>query len=1178
MKIKQLEFENINSLSGHWKIDFTDTIFDNFGQLFIISGPTGAGKTTILDAICLALYGKTPRQETVNKGKNEVMTWGKTSCYAKVTFEVNGRTYVSGWEQSYTRNKKLGDYKRSLFCIEDNGTERNLSGTKRDSYNEIVKIIGLDFAQFTQAVLLPQGDFARFLSSEVKERTEILEKLSGGEKYRMIAGKTHEHFKEEENKLKNLQNELGNIEQMCLKDEDVVRIKEELCDKKHYLEKLKCEQNKIAEQKQWRKNLEKLSNDYNNAKMEYEEAENESSRFESQRKLLGAARLVVKLLPQFLMLKKNRKDKTAREQENENNAQQLEILKKNTAVAESRKSKADNFFYIIETKKNEAQPLWEEVLKLDEQVINSKQRYEEAVVSEQNLRRQQQNVQNQIQNVQQKLIDLRNEEAEENNYANQFADDEKLVENFEAWQERAKYFAERRCEIERLRKNINRYETDLSLINDEKNAAQKTIDELLEYQKRNAVDGGLAPVLSEIRIEAENVRRKCEQFADLQSRLAIVQRNVQQKQIDLDEAERYYNDTNKKLDGLYVDELGKISAFLRSYLKDGDSCPVCGGKYSKNEHNELNLKTGVHMLVQHIESVQKEKEAAAEKLAKAKEYMNDALWDKDSNQQLYSEAVKSIHDSVSEILRKVADFGCTNFDTSEFSIIPQKLEKLLQQLEVRRKKWDDSKQNLECAVNILTEKKLSEKNLIENIAVKKSELNEKNAHFENDWNGFKFILSPWKADIAMDELENVMQLLKKRKADWLRHRDNLMAIRQNIAQLQTELSEKNTFYSQNSKDLAEKSRITENAKIENENIYKKRTDLFGTKNLKAEKRKLDDTLKAAREEKEACELLFAQVQKQLTETTAKMENEIAELKSVSENLQKAESNFIQNYQAIGFDCEADVENAAKIDREALEKEESKIKSRCDKADEALRICRKNFDDEISRALTEKNMEQLNNDFAKYEDEMRNITDEISDFTHKLMSHDENMKHFDEKRKVLDEQKKRYEKWGKMKMLMGTADGETFAQFVQSITLKQLIAEANIHLRKITPRYQLIANPAENVSLYLTDLDLGNERRSVSNLSGGEKFLVSLSLALGISSMASRKVKIDTLFLDEGFGTLDSEALASTVNMLQVQQQESGKMLGIITHIETLKDEFPLKIEVKKKGQGISVLEGPGVSR
>lgn len=1178
MKIKQLEFENINSLSGHWKIDFSDKIFDEFGRLFTISGPTGAGKTTILDAICLALYGKTPRQETINKGRNEVMTWGKTSCYSKVTFESNGRTYVSGWEQSYTRNKKLGDYKRSLFRIEDDGSEKNLGGTRRDSYSEIVKIIGLDFEQFTQAVLLPQGDFARFLSSEAKQRTEILEKLSGGEKYRMIAGKTHEHFKEEEAKLRNLQNELGNIEQMCLKDEDVARIKEELAGKKQELEKLKCEQNKISEQKQWRRNLEKLSNDYSNAKTEYEAAENESNQFEPQRKLLNEARSVVNLLPQFSLLKKNRETKTARMRENENTARKLEDLKENAAAAESEKNKAHNFFTAVENEKNEAQPLWEEVLKLDEQVISSKQRYEEAASNEHNMRRQLQNIQLQIQNVQQKLADLQRREADENDYAGKFGKDEKLVENLEAWQERAKYLTERKYEIERLQRNIDKYENDLLAVSNEKNTAQKMRDSLSEYQKLNAADGNLAPILPEIRIEVENVRRKSKQAADLRSQLDILQEDLRQKQADLDEAKQNYDNANKKLDGLYVDELGKISAFLRSYLKDGDSCPVCGGKYCKDEENAAELKSGVHVLVQHIENIQKEKENAAEKLAKIKECVNDVLWEMENNRKLHDEAVEAVRDSVSEIQRKAADFNGINLEVAELCDISQKLDELLQQLEGRVKNWNDSEQNLKRTADILTEKNAAEKNLIENIAAKKDELNDKTTHFENDWNDFRLVVSAWKNIAETDELEPAMQLLKKRKADWLRHKDNLTSVRQGIAQLQTELSEKNVFHSQCSNDLAEKSRITENARIDNENIYKKRTDLFGNKSLNAEKRKLDDKLKSAKEAKENCEAKFIQVQRLLTETAAGMTNGIAELKKISEELQKTEADFVQNYKAAGFDSEDGVENAAKINREALESAENRIKSRCDKADEALRICRKNLDDENSRALTEKNIEQLDKDFTDYDEAMRNINDEISDFTHKLMSHEENRKIFGEKRKVLEEQKRRYEKWGKMKMLMGTADGETFAQFVQSITLRQLITEANIHLRKITPRYQLTADPAENLSLYLIDLDLGNEKRSASNLSGGEKFLVSLSLALGISSMASRKIKIDTLFLDEGFGTLDSEALASTVNMLQTQQQESGKMLGIITHVETLKDEFPLRIEVKKKGQGVSVLEGPGVSR
>jgi len=208
MKILSLRFENINSLKGSWKIDFTEAPFDNNG-LFAITGPTGAGKTSILDAICLALYHETPRLNQksgsgISKTKNQLMTRHTSHCMSEVEFEVNGRGYRAFWSQKRARNKLDGN------LLEPVAELAKLDGTivsdkLRTVRSDISELTGLNFSRFTKSMMLSQGEFAAFLNARPDDRAELLEQLTGTEVYGDISKKVFDNYKNASVALKLLQ-------------------------------------------------------------------------------------------------------------------------------------------------------------------------------------------------------------------------------------------------------------------------------------------------------------------------------------------------------------------------------------------------------------------------------------------------------------------------------------------------------------------------------------------------------------------------------------------------------------------------------------------------------------------------------------------------------------------------------------------------------------------------------------------------------------------------------------------------------------------------------------------------------------------------------------------------------------------------------------------------------------
>ena len=163
------------------------------------------------------------------------------------------------------------------------------------------------------------------------------------------------------------------------------------------------------------------------------------------------------------------------------------------------------------------------------------------------------------------------------------------------------------------------------------------------------------------------------------------------------------------------------------------------------------------------------------------------------------------------------------------------------------------------------------------------------------------------------------------------------------------------------------------------------------------------------------------------------------------------------------------------------------------------------------------------------------------------------------------------RWGRLKELIGSADGAKFSRFAQSLTLRQLIGLANEHLQVLAERYRLMAADGDELDLRIVDLYQANVDRPMESLSGGESFLASLALALGLSELASRHHPIDSLFIDEGFGTLDSETLEIALSALE-NLRSRGKTIGLISHVDLLKERLATQVRVLRGPGGTSRIE------
>lgn len=253
MKILKIEFKNINSLQGEHEIDFRNAPF--FGNnLFAITGPTGSGKSSILDILVLALFNRTPRYSQISKNEIQnngaILTRGQKDAFARVTYECQKGEFVSEWMISTNTRGNLNDYSMDVYDVL---TKTSLVSRKSEVPKKNESLIGLTYDQFVKSVMLAQGDFAEFLTSKKADRTDLLEKITGTEIYRKIGIKVYEKFKNINETLNHYRQQKENWQREILEEEKFKEILENRQIIENELKELKA-QEKILQQQIEHKN------------------------------------------------------------------------------------------------------------------------------------------------------------------------------------------------------------------------------------------------------------------------------------------------------------------------------------------------------------------------------------------------------------------------------------------------------------------------------------------------------------------------------------------------------------------------------------------------------------------------------------------------------------------------------------------------------------------------------------------------------------------------------------------------------------------------------------------------------------------------------------------------------------------------------------------------------------
>lgn len=1080
MRILQIRFKNLNSLVGEWEIDLTHPAFASDG-IFAITGPTGSGKTTILDAICLALYGRTPRLNKVSKNGNEIMSRQTGECFAEVVFETQAGRYRCHWSQRRARKKPDGELQAPKHEISNADSGEIFESKIRGVADQIESATGMDFDRFTRSMLLAQGGFAAFLQANPNERAPILEQITGTEIYSHISIRVHERQREEREKLSLLQAETAGI--VILEPEQEKEI-EQILETKHKEEAdLTVKFTDIGKSISWLTTIDGLKKDIFNLVDESSKLHIDLEAFNPDRDKLTQSLKAASLDGIYATL---------------------------TAV---HKQQIDD--QIILRKEEDTLPGLESFAK--------EQAYSQGL-AEQTTGRAKEELKA-VTLILQKIRSL----------------DQRLVE-----QNKAVLEIEENCKKDEAKIAADKL---TKIVEQEKcSETKKSLELVDDYFKKHTQDewliGGLAGVEEQlgslISKQKEIVEKETDQdkamtaleqakrsFDDCQKQCNIRKQELIEASTRLQQDK---NALNQLLGGRLLREyrtekesLLREMAYLtkiaeleehRFKLEDGKPCPLCGA--TEHPFAEGNIPTP------------------------------------DKSEHKIEALTQQIHKAEDQ------------------EVVIKKLEGT--EILARKNLMDAEKQEIAAA----NDQKTAETTLV---AVEES-LEKLRVNFSERKQVVSARLLPLGiTEIPDDNVSTLLSVLKTRLMTWQSQVKKRVEFEKQIAVLEGDITRLDAVIETQSIALSEKKLRLDTLNKDYITGAEERKAIYGDKNPDDEELRLHKAVSdAERAEKQARDQHNEFQQKWITVKTY-VDSLKKRIDEQEPELRRLEAEFSAALQSSGFSNKEQFIGArlSPVQRDDLAAKAKKLDERqtdlnARQKDREIRLAK-----EIAKKVTDRSLDEIEPQFKEYEKSLKELRNIIAGLNHKLSENMAAKEQIKEKQTAIEARKKECRRWENLHELIGSADGKKYRNFAQGLTFEMMIGHANRQLQKMTDRYLLLHDDLQPLELNAVDNYQAGEIRSTKNLSGGEGFIVSLSLALGLSHMASKNVRVDSLFLDEGFGTLDDEALDAALETLAGLQQD-GKLIGVISHVQALKERISTQIQVSPQTGGRSQLYGPGCGR